>query len=1144
MENMLDGSGLDCMNYTGLLKGWSSRLATPSALNLGAGGRVYGTDAAVYRSYLVDTKGWTITGDFQDSISCLTPDSAGSDACLPFVGVSLDSSCQTVVSLSLLKSVYPAAHIQVWDTQPLNGDTIDGSGIWDYVLLAANDSLLCRGQIKAERKANPVLHQLFKGRDESDRQRARTPVPTEDLPLGVEYDKSSGLINEGNPVAAWCDSLFIIDTVPHYYRSIDPRSWQDSTYRYFTGYPVFVDACGQAVTCQMQVKDTYTNLGCQPDGVYLDKILRTFTVSDCNGSSSSVVQEIYLRRPMLVQAGFVGNTNTSGQAATYASAAGIVLGDSTNAPFELLFDTTGHRRYTRATLLAALKGGDYPNRVWTEQAGAWRVQPKYIFADSLSNDSSDRYAYFPEALGSAHYNPFQTFGNLGWAAQEAGRVVHASDYGYNFSIDILSESRDPAGLLNLKVAVKAIDYCTGKTHILDYLLLREYDGQRNCPGYAAALEAVSDSVCTGGDAAFRVAFSGGEAPYQLRYRVGGLERSFTQSAPGAVLSFSTSRSDSVTLLSAVDAFGCAAAIPQPGLRMPLYPLDVPGTLSDTEVCVGATATLRAAPAETGTYTYQWQQRPSEAGAAWSNIPAAQGASYTVQASQAGKTEYRAQVQDLSGGCSGASSPLLLAVQAQAAVALESSAPAVCVGGSPVVRATVQYAGQANLSYTWQSASPGSGGWTTLSEQGDSIAPVYSVPGTRQYRLAVRPMAAGCALVSSAPLFVEYVAPPRAEIQLSDPVVCAGGSSVLSYQVAKPLGNLHSTWQSASDGRTWKNLLEDSSPISVTARRFGSTYYRLLLRSDAPGCTDATVSDTAVLRVANPATPVLAAAAATVCADMPVVLQASGGDALLEQAAWRWDRSADGQSWQELGSSEAPTWKDQSSTYGTWYYRVRYQPGTLWCAELPSEAIRVTHTDSLRLRWQVSADSLCIGQSAYIQAELNGRSEGSFSWQQRPEGGAWRNVLGATGPGYTYTPTASGTRYFRVRADVAVNSGCNTPVSEPLAMYSSDCAGGLAPGVWTPEVSKSAEYGQPLLFQNIPNPFEGETRIRFYLPAPMWIRLHIQDMTGRVVAARTGMYEAGTHEWLVAASVLGAPGMYSYSLQTDAVLLSRRMVWVE
>ena len=176
--------------------------------------------------------------------------------------------------------------------------------------------------------------------------------------------------------------------------------------------------------------------------------------------------------------------------------------------------------------------------------------------------------------------------------------------------------------------------------------------------------------------------------------------------------------------------------------------------------------------------------------------------------------------------------------------------------------------------------------------------------------------------------------------------------------------------------------------------------------------------------------------------------------------------------------------------------------------------------------------------------LNGRSDGSFIWQQRPEGGAWKHILGATGSGYTYAPTAIGTRYFRVLADVAVHSGCNTPVLAPLSIYSSDCAGGLAPGAWTSEGSRSPEEGQPLLLQNIPNPFEGATRIPFYLPAPMWIRLHIHDMTGRVVATRVGMFEAGAHEWAIPASVLGAPGMYSYSLQTDTVLLSRRMVWVE
>ena len=62
---MLDRSGLDNANYDALLSGWAlprgPKTAISSNVELGAQGRSYKQVAA--RTTLVDTYGWTISGD-------------------------------------------------------------------------------------------------------------------------------------------------------------------------------------------------------------------------------------------------------------------------------------------------------------------------------------------------------------------------------------------------------------------------------------------------------------------------------------------------------------------------------------------------------------------------------------------------------------------------------------------------------------------------------------------------------------------------------------------------------------------------------------------------------------------------------------------------------------------------------------------------------------------------------------------------------------------------------------------------------------------------------------------------------------------------------------------------------------------------
>jgi len=80
-----------------------------------------------------------------------------------------------------------------------------------------------------------------------------------------------------------------------------------------------------------------------------------------------------------------------------------------------------------------------------------------------------------------------------------------------------------------------------------------------------------------------------------------------------------------------------------------------------------------------------------------------------------------------------------------------------------------------------------------------------------------------------------------------------------------------------------------------------------------------------------------------------------------------------------------------------------------------------------------------------------------------------------------------------------------------------------------------------LSQNQPNPFIGETTIRFALDAPSQVSLVVYDMTGRQVATLVdGQLPAGDHAEVFRPEGL-ANGIYVYRLTVDGQTSSRRML---
>jgi hypothetical protein len=80
-----------------------------------------------------------------------------------------------------------------------------------------------------------------------------------------------------------------------------------------------------------------------------------------------------------------------------------------------------------------------------------------------------------------------------------------------------------------------------------------------------------------------------------------------------------------------------------------------------------------------------------------------------------------------------------------------------------------------------------------------------------------------------------------------------------------------------------------------------------------------------------------------------------------------------------------------------------------------------------------------------------------------------------------------------------------------------------------------------LFQNMPNPANNNTTIRYSLEQPMSVAFEVIDLQGRIVATKDlGTVSSGNHQVELSTSDL-ANGIYTYTLIANNVRLTKQMI---
>jgi PKD repeat protein len=195
--------------------------------------------------------------------------------------------------------------------------------------------------------------------------------------------------------------------------------------------------------------------------------------------------------------------------------------------------------------------------------------------------------------------------------------------------------------------------------------------------------------------------------------------------------------------------------------------------------------------------------------------------------------------------------------------------------------------------------------------------------------------------------------------------------------------------------------------TVTGLVAGQTYKFRWTISGFGGCPPS-ISETTVTYY-SPVTNNITAPTAPVCAGQNITITGDTPTGGTGTFAYQWQSSADGNTWSNVPSAIN---KDLTLIVPTSTYFRRLVNSTI-CTSI-SNSLQITALPGLTNN-TISADqNICVGATAAALRGVTpsgGSGAYTYQWQSSLDGASWRDVLGATGVGFT-PPTPTVTIYYR------------------------------------------------------------------------------------------------------------------------------------
>jgi hypothetical protein len=95
-----------------------------------------------------------------------------------------------------------------------------------------------------------------------------------------------------------------------------------------------------------------------------------------------------------------------------------------------------------------------------------------------------------------------------------------------------------------------------------------------------------------------------------------------------------------------------------------------------------------------------------------------------------------------------------------------------------------------------------------------------------------------------------------------------------------------------------------------------------------------------------------------------------------------------------------------------------------------------------------------------------------------------------------------------------------------------------------------DFKQPIakktfeVYQNQPNPFNGNTTVGFYLPEAQTVKLTITDISGRVILVKENRFDNGYQGFVIDRAELNTQGLLYYNVATSTQTITKKMIVLE
>lgn len=403
-------------------------------------------------------------------------------------------------------------------------------------------------------------------------------------------------------------------------------------------------------------------------------------------------------------------------------------------------------------------------------------------------------------------------------------------------------------------------------------------------------------------------------------------------------------------------------------------------------------------------SYQWQRSNTLSGF-YSDIPNATQSTYAP--TTPGVSYYRVRARSADSGCTEVFSfEASATVDDSVDIQQDPEGFAACIGGKDTL--TVRAAGS-RQKYSWQEASSATGNFQQVGTQ-TTYVPNLSTLGSRYFRVLIESERGFCKDTSKV-VKVESVEHPSTSIALGVQNLCE--NSLFSFQVPTQGGiaPLAYQWQksSVSEG-PWMDIAGAQDSMIYAYSPAGTTYYRMLIRSEGRGCN--TASSNAVAVHADAKTEIFSEPRDTsLCVGLSANLSVRASNPSLHE--WQVSNTAEGP-FSTINDEHSANYQVSILGTGDQYYRVMVLNG--FCRDT-SRTVKVTGVPAIEFDQHPQDFSACEGSNipALMAKTTGGGSTVDYQWQESSaSNGTWTNINAATDS--AFSPSAfTGLRYYRLRA---------------------------------------------------------------------------------------------------------------------------------